>query len=126
MQFKIGRKLIGTLENGVFYKEAMKSKHLFRVLDAFGVDSATLHKLPQGCKIEIHELEENKWYRTTKEEFLSLGETYLHFEQPQEDYRAQLFLRRHHFRVENPPELTKEQKEENEYRISQGLQKRWL
>lgn len=125
MQFKIGRKLIGTLTDGTFHKEVLKSRHLFRVMDAWGVDSATLHKLPSTTKIEIHELEEDKWYKTTKEEFLRLGEQYLHFKNA-EDFKTQLFLRRHHFRIENPPELTQEQKEENEYRISQGLSKKWL
>lgn len=121
MIFKIGHKNIGELKDGVFRKEVMKSKHLFRVLDAWGVDSKTLHKLPEGTKIVIHELEEDKVYTTTKEEFLSLGETYLHFKQPKEDYRAQLFLKRDRFKVEKPKVLEGEELEKHNYMVSQGL-----
>lgn len=119
--FKIGIKTIGKLHNGVFSKEVIKSRHLFRVLDAWGLDSNTLHKLPNGTKIELHELEEDKWYRTTKEDFLRLGETYLHFKGPREDYRAQLFLRRQYFQVESPKELTGDAKAEWEYKRAIGL-----
>lgn len=121
MQFKIGRKLIGTLTDGVFHKEVWLSRHLFRVMDAWGMDSNILHKLPAGTKIEIHELEEDKWYRTTKEEFLRLGERYLHFKEPDKDHRVQLFLRRRHWAVEKPPELTEDQKAEREYKRAMGL-----
>ena len=121
MIFKIGHKTIGELENGVFFKEVMKSKHLFRVLDAFGIDSKVLHKLPPGTKIAIHELEEDKWYKTTKEEFLEQGETYLHFKQPKEDFRAQLFLKRSKFKVEEPVKLEGEALEKHNYMVSQGL-----
>lgn len=121
MQFKIGRKLIGTLTGDVFHKEVFKSRHLFRALDAWGVDSNVLHKLPNGTKIEVHELEEDKWYRTTKEEFLRLGEQYLHFRGPSEDYLTQLFLRREHWNIEKPPELTGDQKAEQEYKKIMGL-----
>jgi hypothetical protein len=123
--FKIGRKTIGVLENGVFSKDVLLSKHLFRILDAWGVDSSTLHKLPRGSKIVIHELEEGKRYITTKEDFMRLGKTYLHFKQPQEDYRTQLFLKREHFTVEMPTPLTPDQIAENDYLISVGLKKKY-
>lgn len=124
--YYIGKKLIGTYDNGVFRKDVLVSRHLFRVLDAWGVDSKTLHSLPEGSKIVLDSVEEGKWYTTTKEEFLELGEAYLHFKQPKEDYRTQLFLKRYHWRVEQPKQLTLDQIAENDYRVSQGLSKRWL
>lgn len=124
--FKIGYKNIGTLDGNIFSKEVSLSRHLFRVLNAWGLDSATLHKLPNDTVIELHELEEDKWYKTTKEEFLRLGEHYLHFKTVVEDFKTQLFLPRRHWKVEEKTTLTKEQEEENSYRVSQGLPKRWL
>lgn len=124
-EFRIGHKLIGTLNEDTFSKEVFRSRHLFRVLDAWGIDSSVLHKLPKSVKIVIHELEEDKWYHTTAGEFLRLGETYLHFK-GREDYKTQLFLRRSHFKIEEPKKLTKEQEEENNYRIASGLTKKYI
>lgn len=113
--FKLGRKTIGTLDNGVFSKDVCLSRHLFRAMDAWGMDSKTLHSLPMGSKIVFNELEEGKVYKTTKEDFLRLGEQYLHFKNDSIDHRAQLFLRREHFQIENPPVLTQEEKERIAY-----------
>lgn len=119
-RFMLGKKNIGELEDGVFCKEVLLSKHLFRVLDAFGVDSQTLASLPAGTKIEIHEEEENKVYKTTKEEYLEHGQ-YYHFKEPRTDHRTQLFLPRKWFRVEEPQKLEGDALEKYNYMVSQGL-----
>ena len=113
--FKIGHKNIGTLEDGVFSKEVLLSRHLFRILNAWGVDSSTLRKLPEGTKIELHELEEDKWYTTSKEEFLTRGEVYLHFITV-EDYRTQLFLPLKFFKIKEKVSLTEDEQAHQDYK----------
>lgn len=119
--FRIGNKKIGTLENGVFTKEALKSKHLFRVLDAWGIDSQTLSWLPAGTSIVIHELEEKKTYRTTKETFVQNGE-YYHFKNGRTDHQTQLFLRRSFFTIEEPKKLEGDELAKREYMRAMGLE----
>lgn len=119
-KFMLGRKNIVELEDGVFYKEVLLSKHLFRVLNAWGIDSQTLSSLPAGTKIEIHEQEENKVYKTTKEEYIEHGQ-YYHFKEPRTDHRAQLFLPRKWFQVDEPKKLEGEELEKYNYMVSQGL-----
>lgn len=118
--FKIGRKVVGSLDGDIFSKEVLKSKHLFRVLDAWGCDSSIIHKLRDGTKIRIHDLEEDVTYFTTKEVFMEYGE-YYHFKQPKEDYRAQLFLRRDKFKVEEPVKLEGDELERANYMKAMGL-----
>lgn len=125
-EFYIKRKHIGTLNGDTFSKDVLVSRHLFRVLDAWGMDSKTLHSLPKGSKIVFKSIEEGKWYQTTKEDFLELGTQYLHFKTPHEDYRAQLFLKREYWKIEAPRQLTKEQQEENAYRIASGIEPKWV
>ncbi len=119
-KFMLGRKNIGELDGDVFYKEVLLSKHLFRVLDAWGIDSQTLSSLPNKTKIEIHEQEENKVYRSTKEEFIEHGQ-YYHFKEPRTDHRVQLFLPRKCFRIDEPKKLDGEELEKHNYMVSQGL-----
>ena len=119
-EFKIGRKRIGILDGGVFFKEVYKSKHLFMVLDAWGIDSKTLHEIPKGTRIVIHEQESNILYKTTREEYLENGE-YYHFKNQSEDHRTQLFLRRKFFTMEYPKELTPEEKEKKSYMMAMGF-----
>jgi len=106
--YMLGHKKIGELEGDTFFKEVLRSKHLFRVLDAWGIDSKTLNGLPANTKIVIHELEEDKWYRTTKEDYLEHGQ-YYHFKNEKVDNRTQLFLKRARFKIE---ELNKLESEE--------------
>ncbi len=119
-KFMLGRKNIGELDGKVFSKEVLDSKHLFRVLDAYGIDSQTLNGLPAGTTIEIHEQESGKLYRTTKEEYLEHGE-YYHFKQPREDHRTQLFLRRKYFEVVVPKKLEGDELARYEYMKMNGL-----
>lgn len=119
-KFMLGRKNIGELDGGVFYKEVLLSKHLFRVLNAWGIDSQTLSSIPAGTKIEIHEQEENKVYKTTKEAYIEHGQ-YYHFKEPRADHRTQLFLPRKWFQVDEPKKLEGEALEKYNYMVSQGF-----
>lgn len=118
--FTFGRKNIGTLDGDTFSKDVIKSRHLFRVLDAWGIDSTVLNGLPEGTKIVIHEQEENKTYTTTKELYLRDGQ-YYHFKVPRKDHRTQLFLPRRKFQVEEPKRLEGEELAKYNYMVSQGL-----
>ena len=119
-QFLLGKKNIGTLSDGVFHKEVLKSNHLMRVNDSFGIDSKTLNVLPANTIIEIHEQEEDRTYKTSKENYLDNGE-YLHFKHPGRDHRTQLFLPRKFFVVVGPKKLEGDELAHHNYLSSQGL-----
>ena len=83
------RKLhIGDLADGVFSKEVYTSKHLFRKLDAWGLDAQTLRNMPIK-EIHVKDLEEQTKYVVDIQTILTDG-TYLHFK----PNRAQIFLPR--------------------------------
>lgn len=120
MKYMLGRKNIGELVGKVFSKEVQKSRHLFRVLDAWGIDSETLNKLPPGTEIVIHDIEDKKIYKTIKEEYQQFGQ-YYHFKQTREDHRTQLFLPRKKFKVEKEKQLEGEELEKHNYMKAMGL-----
>jgi hypothetical protein len=115
----LGRKKIGELNGDTFFKEVLKSKHLFRVLDAWGIDSKTLNGLPANTKIVIHELEEDLVYKTTKEKYLDGGQ-YYHFKEQRADHLTQLFLKRNKFEVEKPVQLEGEELAKHNYMVAMG------
>lgn len=118
--FRVGRRKIGVLDKGVYFKEVTKSKHLFRILDAWGIDSETINKLPKDTKIKIHDLEEDIIYTTTKEKFKQYGQ-YYHFKEEVQDHRTQLFLSRKNFDTEKPPVLTQDEQDKQAYMKAMGL-----
>lgn len=118
--FRIGRKVIGTFDRGVFFKEVWLSKHLFRTLDAWGIDSKTLNVLPQTTTIRIHELEHNRIYTVPLVVFKAHGQ-YYHFKEERKDHRTQLFLPRKYFTIEKPKELTEDEQAEFNYKRATGL-----
>jgi len=117
--FRIGRKNIGTYNEhtGIFYKEVKSSKHLFRMMDAWGIDSRTLDSLPGTAKIVIDDVENRKRYETSKTVFDTFGE-YFHFKSEMDDHQTQKFLRRSEFVVkdlEPEKQLTQAEKDRLEY-----------
>lgn len=84
-------KVIGTFADGVFYKEVKKSKHLFRKMDAWGIDSVVFERLikPQGKEIKVFDKEEKMIYCVSVEDF-DKQSVFLHFK----PHRAQRFLPR--------------------------------
>lgn len=112
--------MVGTLDRGTFYKEVTKSIHLFRKLDAWGIDAKTLHSLPVGTRIRIHDIEDDVIYTTTKEVFME-NKQYFHFKEESQDHMAQVFLPREFFTTEKPKPLTKDEQDRAEYMKTMGL-----
>lgn len=100
----IGKKEIGKLdkETKVFYKTVSLPKHLFKILDAWGIDSEVFTKilLPMECLIQVYEKEGGAVYKITAKEFLANGQ-YYHFKDQREDYRAQIFCPRSFWKVDS-------------------------
>lgn len=77
-------------EQNVLYKRVKASQHLFRKLDAWGVDEAFVRDtLKPGGKIILYSSEEEKEYSATRETLLEKAK-YLHFA----GHGLQLFLPR--------------------------------
>ena len=94
----VNQKVIGTADNEtkVFKKNVRLSKHLFKVLDAWGMDAELLHQLAdKGYMIIINDLDEKKTYKIEAKKFKKFGQ-YYHFK-GQEDHKAQIFLPRLYF-----------------------------
>lgn len=97
------RKIIGTLdaERKIFSKKVQTSKHLFKKLNAWGIDAQYLNEVlaPQDYAIRITDTEEHIRYFITAKEFLEKG-TYFHFKTATRDFGAQVFLPRPLFKTE--------------------------
>jgi len=86
-------------EINVFRKNVKESKHLFRKLDAWGIDGYFFTEvlLPKNALIHIWESEMGLHYRITAKEFKKYGRFY-HFNKG-EDNKAQIFCPRHRFTI---------------------------
>lgn len=67
--FNSSGKVIGTLKDNVLRKKVLRSKHLFRKLNAWGIQNDLLQQLPDDCKIEILEKEDKTLYTTSAKFF---------------------------------------------------------
>ncbi len=85
-------------EKNIYIKHGVKkSKHLFKKMDAWGVDQNTFENiLKPECRIIIEEVEERKRYETTHEKMKAEGE-YLNFG----EHALQIFLPREKWTVTN-------------------------
>lgn len=86
---------IGVLKKGKFFKQVEKSKHLFKVLDAWGLDAQLVNEIlaPKNYDIVIFDKEEDKVYEINAKEFQKQAQ-YYHFKEEEQDHRTQLFLPR--------------------------------
>jgi len=111
-------KVIGFLdyEKGVFIKEVYGSKHLFKKLDAWGIDAKFFEDvlLPNNFKIRIIDKEKDLVYEASSKTFKEKG-YYYHFK-GKEDWRPQIFLPRKYWE-----KLDKKDFELREAVISLGL-----
>jgi len=117
--FRIGKKVIGSYDRDkrIFCKEVMKSKHFFRVLQAWGIDNDVLNQLPIDTQIIINELEEKKQNFTMKGKYDIHGQ-YYHFKGPKIDHRTQKFLSLEHFEIKPIPDAPEPiLSEEQEYNL---------
>jgi len=98
------RTVIGTLDTDKkeFSKKVQKSKHLYRVLDAWGTDADyfTNVLLPNKYTLRFVDIEDKIRYTVTAEKFAKEGE-HLHFKGNGKDYGAQIFLSRRHWNKEH-------------------------
>jgi len=120
-QYKIGKKNIGTYypESKMFTKDVIQGKHLFRVLDAWGINSKVLNTLPEDTKIVITD-ECDKKYVCLKKDYTNNGQFY-HFKTFHTDHRTQQFLPRKFFTIQEPPVLSEDEQAKLNYLKSQGL-----
>lgn len=90
-------KMIGSVNHDtkVYSKRVKESKHLFRVLDAWGVSADVLNTLP-GYTIQVYDSENKVLYRTTVENFKEKGQ-YYHFKGSGRDHGTQMFLKREYW-----------------------------
>jgi len=84
-------KKIGELLNRIFYKKVSIKKHLFKKLDAYGIDAEFFNDvlLNQADFIKVKEKETGEILHTTVKHFQKKGK-YLHFK----PHKAQIFLSR--------------------------------
>ena len=68
---KVGRKFIGWIQGNVFFKKVKKSKHLLRVIPAYGIDKEKFDNVikPQVSLIVIIEMEGKVAYMTSTRKF---------------------------------------------------------
>ncbi|MFA5197699.1 MAG: hypothetical protein WC437_04760 [Patescibacteria group bacterium] len=107
---KPDQRTIGEIDtfNKVFYKKVWQSRHLFRALNAYGIDSDYFNAflLKDNYEIVVSDQETGKVYQTTAKHFKEHGK-YFHFKEPQTDHRTQLFLSLEDFKM---PKKTEDQK----------------
>lgn len=86
----VGRRHIGTYGEGVFTSHRSSSKHLYKKLNAWGIDCKVLDGLIKDHELHtviIHDKDTKTTYTTKAENFKQYG-TILHFK----PHRPQVFL----------------------------------
>lgn len=93
---QVGNRTIGFCDphRKYFQKIVRLSRHLFRKLDAWGIDAEYFNEvlLPLNYWVEIWESEEKKQYRASAKTIQEKGQ-YLHFK----GHKAQIFLPREYW-----------------------------
>jgi len=91
-------KMVGQALGNIFYKKVKKSKHLFRIANAWGIDVAVFQQAQKdGCiKIMIYDEENDVTYTTTFELFSISG-----FKKDFGAFGAQIFLPLKYFNMIN-------------------------
>ena len=86
----INNKNIGLVdkEHKLFIKEVSRAKHLFKKMQAWGIDARVFEKLiERGYDVVVHDRDTNGRYRQSAKVIKEKG-TYLHFK----GHGAQIFL----------------------------------
>jgi hypothetical protein len=101
MEIKLGTKVIGEIVNGKFFKRVKESKHLFRTLDAWGIDAELFHRhlLPDNLPIVIIDTQFATTYTTDAKTWYEQGVYQHHKEDGKKDHKAQIFLPRKSFTI---------------------------
>lgn len=97
------------IKTKIFTKWIYKSKHIFKALDAIGIDADyfTTVLLPKDYTIKVIEKETGNIYSIKAKIIKKKGE-YYHFKNEKSDDRAQIFCPRKFWELEKPK--TKEEK----------------
>lgn len=97
------RVMIGVydFDRNIFGKSVKESKHLFKKMDAWGIDDDYFTNVlkPRNALIVIHDTENKTVYRVRAEVYAKHGKHY-HFKDRKTgrtDHRAQIFLSRRYF-----------------------------
>ena len=93
MKIRLGRKVIGDIENGVFSKTVIREKHLFHSVGehgAWGIDAECFNnRILKECKtIEVFDKQTKSTYKVDVDTFNDKSK-YLHFK----PFRPQRFLK---------------------------------
>lgn len=90
---KVGKRVIGELVDNTYTKRVYYSRHLFRKLNAWGIDGDFFMKklLPTNATIKIFDADHLLWYFTDAKTFHEQGQFY-HFKETGRDHQAQIFL----------------------------------
>ena len=91
------RRLAGILDENrnVFKKHVRESTHLFRKLDAWGIDAEIYNNIlkPRNAEIVVHDDETGRMYMTRASRVAQYGR-YFHFKDDKQSHKAQIFLSR--------------------------------
>jgi len=100
-QGKRTERVIGKIyeEDCIFTKEVIGSRHLFRVLDAWGIDAKLFTEvlLPKNYIIRVMDVESHILYEIDAERFKDNSQYYHFNEDKLKDHRAQIFCSRKHW-----------------------------
>lgn len=96
MKITVQNKTIGYLEDNIFTKKVKESKHLLRIMDAWGIDFDVFNEQLNNTTIRIIDIETDTEYETTSNIFKKKGviRTF-------GNHGQQIFLSRKHFEVRN-------------------------
>jgi len=91
MLIRVDDKVVGRIENGIYYQTVEPAKHLFGIIDAFGIDFGVFKfSLFKGIgKFTVINKEDNICYETDANTLLEKGIVGNY------GYREQVFLPRH-------------------------------
>ncbi len=89
------KRMIGQIKDRVYMKEVWESKHLYRKLDAWGIDSEVFNGMlnQETDMLVVFDKQNSLFYEVSTKDFKAKG-TYLHFK----PHRAQIFLPRSQWR----------------------------
>lgn len=118
-QFTHKTKNVGTFDRkrNIVKKEVDRNIHLFRKLNAWGIDNNLLEGISFDTTILIHEKTDDQYYWLTKQEINEVATDYIGYV----EHGLQKMVPLHLWHT-----LTEEQQEENHYRRIQGLSPRFI
>lgn len=75
-KYIVNNKNVGVENNGVFRKDVSRAKHLFRVMNAWGISLDVFKKLPGDTRIEIWDKDTETMYTAVRSDLENSGKVY--------------------------------------------------